>query len=391
MTWVEVIDRRRELHNLPGELRRIRPDGGVDAATRTLHLATPLPAGAFAPGTAGDYVIVRRWDQAGNQYREDGSVFIDANSAAAGGAIPIPAAGTRLFLEQGILVEFHLPAGGRLRCGDYWTFAARGADASVEPLDHAPPRGIHHHYAPLALIRRPLQADDQRVPMNPPAGSIQVCSVQASDGAAGAVAVRPGQSLPVNRLGEGLALLVRQRLDPGSVTDGALYGTVEIPYRLPGAYSGAASGPVVAYQPVVLPAQVALPSQGVLTWTPYGQTVAFLTDLLGHDVARLGNVRFESEFEVFDQGGPRSQWGLAPGNLVVQTSAAAGAAPAIQPTAAVHRYRLQDGAGYAGLSANLAGTGSVGMVYNWRDDRNYSLFFLRQFWQPVGFSGAVRS
>ena len=37
------------------------------------------------------------------------------------------------------------------RAGDYWVFAARTADASVELLDAAPPRGIHHHYARLAL------------------------------------------------------------------------------------------------------------------------------------------------------------------------------------------------------------------------------------------------
>ena len=31
-------------------------------------------------------------------------------------------------------------------------FAARTADASVEILDGAPPRGIHHHYARLGLL-----------------------------------------------------------------------------------------------------------------------------------------------------------------------------------------------------------------------------------------------
>ncbi|MBK1733163.1 DUF6519 domain-containing protein [Thiococcus pfennigii] len=394
--WVEVIDRRRELANLPGELRRLRPDGGVDPATRTLTLASPLPDGAFALGDDGDYLIVRRWDQAGNQYREDGSILADLNTSGADGAIPIQAPGTRLFLEHGILVEFHLEGEGGFRSGDHWTFAARSANTSVTALDRAPPQGIHHHYAPLALIRRPQAVEDLRVPLTPPSGSVHVCSVQASDGAGGAAALRPGQSLAVDRLGEGLAVLIRERLALDSVNDGALHVSAEIPYRLPGAYSGAPQGAVVAYQPVVLPGEVALANQGVLTWTPYGQTVAFLTDLLAGDVARLGNVRFESELEVFDHGGPRSQWGLAPGNLVIQTAPAAGTSPTgaragALPTTAVHRYRVEEGAVYAGLTADLSGTGVVGMVFDWRDAENWSYFFVENFWGTYSGGGYPQS
>lgn len=388
--WIEVTDRRRELHNLPGELRRIRPTGGVDTATRTLFLTSSLPAGAFALGDdPAHYVLVRRWDQAGKQYREDGSVAVDVDNPAAGGAIPVPPAGTRVFLENGILIEFHLPAGGRFRNGDYWSFAARSADGSLETLDRAPPRGIHHHYAPLAVIRPELVVADERVPMTPPTGSVQVCAVQAIDGAGALVALRPGHAIPINQLQAGVTLSIRQRIDPTSLNDGTLFVTTEIPYRLPGAYSGAPVGPVVAYQSVVLPAQVRLAAPDRLTWTPFGQTISFLGDLLDRDVSRLGNVRLESEFEIFDQGGPQSRWRLAPGNLVMQTATDAGTAPAVGPTVALHRYRLLEDGVYAGLSADLAGTGSVGMVFNWADDRNYSMFFLRQFWQPVGFSGAV--
>jgi hypothetical protein len=52
-------------------------------------------------------------------------------------------------LEHGIAVEF---GGAPGRPGDYWVFAARTADASVEELVAAPPRGVHHHYARLALV-----------------------------------------------------------------------------------------------------------------------------------------------------------------------------------------------------------------------------------------------
>ena len=46
-----------------------------------------------------------------------------------------------------------LPLHGTFRTGDYWVFATRTADASVERLEQAPPRGIHHHYCRLALLR----------------------------------------------------------------------------------------------------------------------------------------------------------------------------------------------------------------------------------------------
>ena len=36
--------------------------------------------------------------------------------------------------------------------GDFWFFAVRTATRSIEPLDFAPPQGIQHHYARLAVI-----------------------------------------------------------------------------------------------------------------------------------------------------------------------------------------------------------------------------------------------
>src|SRR5207248_3623899 len=53
---------------------------------------------------------------------------------------------------------------------DYWVFAARTADASVEVLQQAPPRAIRHHYARLAIISFPATVDDCRVLWPPPFG-----------------------------------------------------------------------------------------------------------------------------------------------------------------------------------------------------------------------------
>ncbi|PMR66868.1 DUF6519 domain-containing protein [Halomonas heilongjiangensis] len=167
--WVEVTDDWRELHGLPGELRRIRVAGGVDETARTLEFESPLSAGLFPTDAqqATDALRntrVRRWDQSGQVRREDGTSVQDLDAAASAGDIVIPAAGTRLFLEHGILVDFDLaPAGGDFKSGDHWVFAARSVDATIELLDDAPPLGIHHHHARLAVVTFPDTETDCRV------------------------------------------------------------------------------------------------------------------------------------------------------------------------------------------------------------------------------------
>ena len=176
--WVEVTDDWRELHGLPGELRRIRPGGGVDAVARTLEFDVPLTDGLF-PTNAQDATDetrntrVRRWDQSAQVRLEDGSPLAghDLDAVGSNGEITIQPAGTRLFLEDGILVDFALdPAGGEFRSGDHWVFAARSIDASIELLDNAPPRGIHHHYAKLAIVTFPDDETDCRTLWPPLAG-----------------------------------------------------------------------------------------------------------------------------------------------------------------------------------------------------------------------------
>ena len=178
--WVEVTDDWRELHNLPGELRRIRVAGGVDETARTLEFDVALSAGLFPTDAqqatdAARNTRVRRWDQSGLVRREDGTEVQDLNAPLASGEITIPPAGTRLFLEHGILVEFSLdPAGGEFHSGDYWVFAARSVDASIELLDQAPPLGIHHHYARLAVIDFPDNETDCRT-LWPPVAEGEGC------------------------------------------------------------------------------------------------------------------------------------------------------------------------------------------------------------------------
>jgi len=177
--WIEIRDAWHELHGLPGLLRRIRPGDGVDAATRSILFDDALPAGLFPVDGQGRTdaeraTVVRRWDQSHPVRRADGTVFHALDTSDSSDGIPIPPAGTAIALENGILVEFGLAAGGQYRVGDYWVFTARATDGTIEILDAAPPRGIHHHYARLAVVTLPNQQEDCRIHW-PPAGGGESC------------------------------------------------------------------------------------------------------------------------------------------------------------------------------------------------------------------------
>lgn len=177
--WVEFIDEARELSGLPGELRRIRVGNGVDEATRRITLDQALPATEFPVGepAAGRALRLRRWDQKGKVRRADGTLHADLDAASSNGAIPVPAAGTQLLLENGVVVSFALqPGSGRYRVGEWWVFAARASDASIEELKDAPPRGPHHHYAKLAVVNFPGAIEDCRVLWPPEAAQGEGCA-----------------------------------------------------------------------------------------------------------------------------------------------------------------------------------------------------------------------
>lgn len=158
--WVEITDDAREFSQAAGEMRQVT----VDEVTRRISFASALPA-AMLPGAFPDSnwplaknLRVRRWDQKGRVFRTDASgtpvQVQDLDAASTTGLIKVPAAGTALLLENGITVSFGTTGvtGTQVfRAGDHWEFAARTADASIELLDGAPPRGIHHHYARLGF------------------------------------------------------------------------------------------------------------------------------------------------------------------------------------------------------------------------------------------------
>jgi hypothetical protein len=158
--WIEITDDWLELNGLAGQLRKIKVGGGVDDATRTITLDQPLsttgnpfPVDAQGSLFPERHTRIRRWDQKGKILDKAGTVYADLGAAGSTGAITVPTGGLQLLLESGILVSFDVdPAGGEFHVGDYWVSAARTSDASVETLDKAPPRGIHHHFCRLGIV-----------------------------------------------------------------------------------------------------------------------------------------------------------------------------------------------------------------------------------------------
>lgn len=153
--WVEITDDWLELRGLPGEFHQVAL---VSDQTQTITLTTAVSLANFPVNTTGQTDPARntrltRWDQHGKIYESDGSTVWADLDVLDSGAIPVPPPGSSLILENGITVSFDLvPNATGFNTGDYWTFAARATDGTVEYLDQVPPRGIYHHYARLSVV-----------------------------------------------------------------------------------------------------------------------------------------------------------------------------------------------------------------------------------------------
>ena len=172
--WVEITDDWLELNGQHGELRQVLL---VTDSANTIKLSAAVPAASF-PVDANNltdpkrHTRVVKWDQQGKVYKADGTtIWTDLNASLSTGDIPVPPPGTALILENGATVSFDLdPATGTFHVADYWNFAARTVDGTIENLVEAPPRGIHHHYARLAVLTLPSSATDCRVEWPPKSG-----------------------------------------------------------------------------------------------------------------------------------------------------------------------------------------------------------------------------
>lgn len=187
--WIEVTDDWMELARQPGinppiagVMAQIR---NVDDSTQTITLNSPLPATMFPTDPQGNtdpvrHTRIRRWDQRGQVLDTNGNLLADLNAPGSKGAIPVPTSGTSIILEDGVQVTFDTPASGTYHIGDYWNFAARTADASVDELKSQPPRGVHHHFSRLAMVTFPSTTTDCRIfwpPSIPEGGDNCACTV----------------------------------------------------------------------------------------------------------------------------------------------------------------------------------------------------------------------
>jgi len=144
---VEIVDDASELGPARGHLTNLTANPNPD--TFTVTIADTLPPGFGVAGTGvtspptfqvsppapgfGGHLILRRWDGQGLAQ----AVFNESTTP-------------QLNLGDGVHINF---GGSDLQSGDYWQFAARSIDGSIEVLNNAPPMGILRHRCALALVR----------------------------------------------------------------------------------------------------------------------------------------------------------------------------------------------------------------------------------------------
>jgi hypothetical protein len=157
--WVEIVDDDCILLGRAGALLEVT-DGIRD--DQVVLKGTPASQVGQDPSK---HPFLRRWDHVAQDLVQGGTELGDDNAL-------LLEEGRWLTLEDGIQVYFEPASGGEgsgdqeshcYRSGDYWLIPARTATGDVEwpeepdeqgrPVPAVrPPRGVEHHYAPLAII-----------------------------------------------------------------------------------------------------------------------------------------------------------------------------------------------------------------------------------------------
>jgi hypothetical protein len=285
---VEFCDDASELGPARGHLTNLVADPDPDQLT--VVLADPLPGAqggstgsppSSPPPSADRHPVLRRWDGTGTAQ----AAFV------AGQTLDMD-------LGEGVQIQF---GGADLLPGDYWQFAARSADGTVEALTNALPSGIVRHRCPLAVVRwstRPLGSP----PGSPPTGytlaviadcrqvfpslvdaprtqaGLHVEQVSAGDLASGtASAVFNDTSVLVPQLIGGLNILCDGPVDPASLTRTTCIVSVEIPYIMELSTSPPLA--LAGYQPLVLGGNATV-SGSLITWKPTADAATSLPSIV---------------------------------------------------------------------------------------------------------------
>jgi hypothetical protein len=339
--WIEIIDDYLELNPpvingqpQTGELHKI---DSINPAANTVTLDSPVSSVSFPVNSSNQtdpsrHTRIRRWDQAGTVYLSDGAtVWVDLDSVGNGGiagttGIPVPPAGTALILENGITVAFDLaPSGSSInawnstttysgnapasvvaylgagwiavapvtgtapgvvsgqweqlgfRAGDFWSFAARTADGSVENLTKASPLGIQHHYCRLGIVNftaTPATFSDSR-PIFP---ALANPCIRITNILVGGTTLQNDSPITVQELAGGISIICDAPLSQSLVSSPAAqssncpfcFVTVDLPIPT--------SPPSGGFNPFILAATVSVGSagSGTITWTPTAAAQAAL-------------------------------------------------------------------------------------------------------------------
>lgn len=146
--WVEVVDDDYTLRGNAEPLLKVEALDSIEMMV-TLNDAP----GPHVGRNQKKHPLLRRWDQRAGDSKIGGLTLTD------GAADVIERTKNNshwLNLEDGVQVQFEPRA--NYRPGDYWLIPARTATGDVEwpgPPDNPrplPPKGVEHHYAPLALV-----------------------------------------------------------------------------------------------------------------------------------------------------------------------------------------------------------------------------------------------
>jgi hypothetical protein len=151
--WVEIVD---DAYTLRGGTEPLHQVERIDHDELEVTLSGVGPAKTGQDPTR--HPLLRRWDHDASDpgTRDEGALLVPEAAAADSGWVE---------LEDGVLVQFPAsPDSARpneYRTGDYWLIPARTASGDVVwprrlvggelESEPRPPRGVEHHYAPLAM------------------------------------------------------------------------------------------------------------------------------------------------------------------------------------------------------------------------------------------------
>jgi hypothetical protein len=156
--WVEILDEDTVLRGDHGSLLQIREIDRPDRLIVLEGVSTVIPDPEADPDEWKN-PILRRWD-----HQESG------NAPLSEGAVSVRQ-GQWLDLEDGVQILFE--EGATYRTSDFWLIPARVATGDVEwprdgdHPDSLPPKGVEHHYAPLALVAADRTLTDLRMRIQP--------------------------------------------------------------------------------------------------------------------------------------------------------------------------------------------------------------------------------